>query len=379
MRVALVHSFYSSMQPSGENAVVRSEYEALAAAGVDVQLVRADTDELEAVDGYKLRSAVRVASGWGRDPLDELDAIRPDVIHVHNTFPNWGDRWVGQVAAPVVHTLHNFRPLCAAGTLYRDGAICTLCADGATRHAVRHACYRGSRVASLPLAIRNHGGPANNRLLRGADRLITLSARMRDIYVGGGADPTRTLVWPNFLQSTLDPGARIPRKRGDRFLFVGRLSEEKGPARLAEQWPVGGPPLDIIGDGPQRVRVAAAAAANPAITVHGTQERARVIAVMSEARALVMPSVCYEGFPLTYAEALACGLPVLTFEPCNVVEFVREDGTGSVLRWDASIGDQLPGSAVLAQWSERCRPVFEARYTEAAYLRRATSLYEELL
>jgi glycosyltransferase involved in cell wall biosynthesis len=50
---------------------------------------------------------------------------------------------------------------------------------------------------------------------------------------------------------------------------------------------------------------------------------------MRRASALVIPSRWMEGFPVIYAEALVSGLPVLTFEPCNVVEFVTEDETGA--------------------------------------------------
>ena len=62
MKVAIVHSYYSSRQPSGENVVVDAQAAALRAQGVDVRIIAARTDALESNGGYKLRSAVTVTS-----------------------------------------------------------------------------------------------------------------------------------------------------------------------------------------------------------------------------------------------------------------------------------------------------------------------------
>ncbi len=83
----MVHSFYSSAQPSGENTVVLNEVEALRRAGHEVALFAAHTDELEGEVFYKLRSGMRVATGYGRNPLKAINEFSPDVVHVHNLFP----------------------------------------------------------------------------------------------------------------------------------------------------------------------------------------------------------------------------------------------------------------------------------------------------
>jgi hypothetical protein len=84
----MVHSFYSSAQPSGENTVVLNEVDALRRAGHEVALFAAHTDELEGEVFYKLRSGMRVATGYGRNPLKAINDFSPDVVHVHNLFPN---------------------------------------------------------------------------------------------------------------------------------------------------------------------------------------------------------------------------------------------------------------------------------------------------
>ena len=107
MRVAIVHSYYSSRQPSGENVVVDAQAAALTEAGHDVHVVARRTDEEERRSLHSVRAAWTVATGVGADPTDELRAFRPDVVHVHNLFPNFGTSWLARWAGPVVATLRD--------------------------------------------------------------------------------------------------------------------------------------------------------------------------------------------------------------------------------------------------------------------------------
>ncbi|MDG4864954.1 glycosyltransferase, partial [Streptomyces sp. T-3] len=146
MRIAVVHSFYGSAAPSGENLVVAAQAEALRRAGHDVHLVTAATDDLADQPLYALRSATTVATGRGRSPLGRLRELAPDLVHVHNLFPNFGRAWVSSWRGPLVTSLHNYRPLCANGLLYREGALCTRCPDGDRWAGLRGGCYRESRA-----------------------------------------------------------------------------------------------------------------------------------------------------------------------------------------------------------------------------------------
>ena len=139
MKIALVHSFYRS-GPSGENAVVELQAAALSRAGHEVTVVSRSTDSLMARPLYSLEAAYRVITGRGANPLKELELLGPDVVHVHNLFPNFGDRWMFAARQPIVVTQHNFRSVCAAGILWRDGSPCELCPTVGTHHAVRNGC-----------------------------------------------------------------------------------------------------------------------------------------------------------------------------------------------------------------------------------------------
>lgn len=376
MKIAVIHSYYSSAQPSGENIVVDAQVGALRESGIDVEVIAARTDELEPKRGYKVRSAVNVATGIGPRPLLRLRAFDPDVVHVHNLFPNWGTRWLDQWPGPIVATVHNFRPMCAAGTLYRDGQACTLCPDHGSHNALKYSCYRSSRVATLPLAIRSRGGAAKDTLLCRADRIIALSARARGIYVHAGIPADRITVIPNFVEDVgFNPHAPI----GNEWVYIGRLTQEKGIAGLVENWPKGHK-LKIYGDGPLRQQVQNASSHNADIRYVGPIPRAQVPAALAGSMGLIFPSEWAEGFPTTYVEALAAGRPVVARRGNSAADDVSESAAGVV--FDAWHQLEQALSSTEAQ-ALRLGTIANAHYmtsfTRDTWLSRMLSIYSSVI
>lgn len=378
LRIAVVHSFYASGQPSGENEAVRDQVRALRTAGHEVALVAAHTDALAARRFYAVRATARVATGRGRSPVAALRDFAPDLVHVHNLFPNFGRGWVRSWDGPLVATLHNYRPLCAGATLSRDGITCTRCLDGDPWAGVRHGCYRDSRLATAPLAWANRRGAVDDPLLRRADRLVVVSELSRRMYLRARIEADRVALIPNFVD---DPGpCTAPRTDGpprERWVFAGRLSAEKGVLDLVRRWPES-VPLDIVGDG--ELLDPARATAPSSVRFLGRLDRAELRRRLPSYLGLVFPSRCLEGAPLVQVEALAAGLPILAFDGSSVAESVRSLGTGATVGW------QEPLAPVLTAASERfpglrahCRRVFDTYFTERAWLRQAEQLYREAL
>lgn len=377
MRIALVHSFYSSRQPSGENVSVLAELGALRRAGHEAELFSARTDQLERSVLYAPTTALRVATGVGRAPINALRDFAPDLVHVHNLFPNFGRNWVRNIVVPLVATLHNYRPLCANALLFRDGHVCTLCPSGKPWSGVRYGCYRGSHFATVPVAWANRRGERGNALLQRADRLITPSELARDIYANFGIPESKLAVWPHFLPDESDPGP-TNEANPSAWLYVGRLSAEKGVTQLVNMWPRNHR-LWIVGDGPDRSQVSVASKGKP-IELLGPREHGDVLRLMQKSLGVIFPSRCWETFGRAYLEALATGLPVIAFEPNVVADFVRRDETGFVASWDQDLSLVLERAIErLTHFRSRCRAVFEERYREDAHVSRAEALYRALL
>src|SRR6185437_9782112 len=159
MRILLVHNRYRSSAPSGENRVVDQEGEALAAQGHEVIRFGRSSDEIGQWSVAK-KASLPVRTIWSHETYRDLKAVlrehRPDVVHVHNTFPLLSASVLyacRDAGVPVVATIHNYKLACANGTFFRDGAVCHDCAHGLSVQAVQHGCYRGSRTATAPVVL----------------------------------------------------------------------------------------------------------------------------------------------------------------------------------------------------------------------------------
>jgi glycosyltransferase involved in cell wall biosynthesis len=370
MRVSVIHSFYRTQQPSGENLVVGQQADLLDRAGVDVGMVARYSDDLGLLG--PVTSAVTVASGLGQDPTAELRSQNPDVVHVHNLFPNFGTRWLRGYPRPIVVTVHNYRPLCANGLLLRDGHFCRACLDSNTSQAVRHGCYRDSRLASVPLAIATRGGARRNPLLRRADAVVVLSEVQREIYAAAGLDPGKVHIVPHGL-----PDRAVDSVPGDGWLFIGRLTAEKGLADLLSDWPAD-IPLTVIGQGPLRDCLHTVAGSQVTWRTGGPHEVAEALAA---AQGLVFPSLAVETMSLVVIEALRAGTPVVARRGTVAAELVRREGAGAVydggrdsLREALNICRQA-GPALRAA----ARSAYEAEFTEQLWLERMLALYASLV
>ncbi|MFD3515681.1 glycosyltransferase [Streptomyces sp. NPDC058657] len=337
MRVLVVHNRYSSAQPSGENRVVDEEVALLRAAGHRVGLFERRSDDIA---GLSLlgKVAVPLQVPWNRSVRAELAARlrteRPDVVHVHNVFPLLSPAVLAacaDVGVPVVATLHNYSQICPPGTLRRDGRLCTDCVGSAVPlAAVRHGCYRGSRLATVPLAV---GLVVNRRRWwTGVERFFCISEAQRELLVRSGMPPGLLAVKHNFVP---DPGARRT-DGGEHLLFLGRLAEAKGVRLLMAAWDelaAGGGvgvPLVIAGAGPLAGEVTAWAAGRDDVRYVGLYDPAQCREAVARALAVVAPSMALETFGLVVAEAMAAGVPAVAAGHGAFVELV-EDGVSGLL------------------------------------------------
>src|ERR1700683_513139 len=128
MRILQVHNRYRSGAPSGENRVVDQEAQALAAAGHEVTRFGRGSDEIGHWPLAKkppLPARTVGSRETFRDLKTTLREQRPEVVHVHNTFPLLSASVLyacRDARVPVVATIHNYRLACANGPAFRQGA-----------------------------------------------------------------------------------------------------------------------------------------------------------------------------------------------------------------------------------------------------------------
>lgn len=323
MKIMMINSFYSRSKPSGENELFVELYKGLLDFGVHVTPITLETDVEELKSSFKLRSAINVAIGrGGKNPIRGIDRINPDLIHVNNLFPNFSSSWIRKSDTPKVITIHNYRPICAAGTLSRNGKFCDLCIMKPTS-AVRFGCYRNSRIATIPFFI--------GRLLRIQEKylarfqkIIVPSQRALGIFKSVGIANSRWEVIPHSIKSSK---TEIQGKT-EKFVFIGRLSAEKGIENILNLWPKN-VFLDVIGDGDMdKIKYLD----REEINFLGKIPREEVIRSIPSYKALIFSSSSPESaLPLVALECLAFGLPIISVDHNTVADAIREGGFGFVL------------------------------------------------
>jgi glycosyltransferase involved in cell wall biosynthesis len=198
---------------------------------------------------------------------------------------------------------------------------------------------------------------------------IALSQFARQKFIEGGLPAERIAVKPNFVHP--DPGRK--RGPGEYALFVGRLSEEKGLRVLLKAWEHlhTDIPLHIAGDGPLKNELQGAISGNKirGCTALGPLSGADVLRAMQSARVLIVPSVWFEGFPVTIAESFACGLPVIASRLGSLHEIVDDGCTG--MHFSAGNPEELAANvewawshpSEIAAMGRNARAEYEAKYT----------------
>lgn len=323
MRITAIHSIYSSASVSGENIAVELQTRALSEAGHNIDLYTRSTDALLDSRGYRLGSALRVMTGIdiGHGSLPKPEGNTHALI-LHNLFPNFGTNWIKEWPGPVVTVIHNYRYVCANGLLLREGAPCTLCLNGSSWPAIRHGCYRGSALATVPLAIANLRPLSRVTPLARADAVVAQSEQSKALFQRIGLSEDRLHYIPGFTEN-FPPNEGEPEKS---WAFVGRLSAEKGLDTLLRDWP-NSETLDVIGSGDDEPQLKELAGDN--VTFLGALDHDDVLRLLGNYRGLVFPGVCWEGaHPMVVREALALGVPVVAAVGSAAADLIASFGGG---------------------------------------------------
>jgi glycosyltransferase involved in cell wall biosynthesis len=357
MIILSVHNSYQ--QPGGEDEVFRQEAQLLEQHGHQVIRCQAHNDEVTGKSSLELLAKTIYNTDAYRRVLALIKETRPDVMHVHNTFPLLSPAVyyaAAKESVPVVQTLHNYRLLCAPGTLHRDNHVCEECIGTFSPWpAVLHGCYRGSRSASAAAA----GMLTIHRLLKTYSKTVTTYIALSDFavskFVQAGIPKDKIVVKPNFVDP--DPG------RGDgpggHCIFAGRLQPEKGILTLLNAWTQQSLPFDleIAGDGDLAPEVAAAAERCPRIHWHGRLQKAQLHDRIKKAAAMLVPSTWYEPFGVVVAEAFAMGVPVIASKIGALASIVTHGRTG--LHFTPGNADDL--AAQLRWFHEHPKAALEMR------------------
>jgi glycosyltransferase involved in cell wall biosynthesis len=334
MKILVVHNHYR--QPGGEQMAVMAQIALLRQQGHEVLEYTRHNREIDTygvIDKALFFPRTVFSRPVYRELLDLARRERPDVAHLHNVFPLLSPAAYAALhsaGVPMVQTIHNFRLLCPNGLFFTHGQICERCKHGNTLHAVRWRCYRHSRTLSALYAAAI-GAHRLAGTFAAVDRFIALTEfAAAKLGESGVVAKDRISVLGNFLPDPLpEPGAR--HGRSGSVVFLGRIAAEKGVVTLVEAAAqVPEVSVKILGEGPdgERCRALAQSLGTTNVQFLGTVTGEPKWAMLREALAVVVPSLCYEQLPFTILESMAAGTAIVASRHGGLATLVqhRENG-----------------------------------------------------
>ena len=387
--VLLVHDYYQV--PGGEDVVVANEKHLLETHGHAAALYARRNEEISRMGALeKIRSALGMffSIRTYREVRRSIRENRISLVHVHNTLPLIGPAVYYAAlreGVPVVQTVHNFRLLCPNALFYRDGHICEDCTKKGLHCAVKHRCYRGSRLQTVlcVLSTRLH------RALKTYSRLhyITLTDFNRQKLLAlGQIPPENVSVKPNFVEpsETIVPYAA----RENQVVYIGRLDALKGIRLLLEAWARyersgGGMKLIICGTGPEETwcREYLTREKLKQAELRGFVPNSAARALMGQSKALILPTQWYEGFPMTIVEAFSVATPVICSDLGNAGSLISDGVTG--FKFPADSAERLAQTLNRLQHaesvSEGALKTYQENFTAEANYRQLMAIYSKAM
>ena len=274
----------------------------------------------------KLRVGVSWALNIGNSPWRQIKELKPDIILIHNLYPGFSSKWIRKKEIPRIYWLHNYRFFCLASTFLFQNQECLICAQSVSYKALLRKCADGSILKTISTYLRlkmNQDLPEISEL----DHWVTLSPKSRNLFLQTPLKSKNISIIPNFV----DSNDVKPTFLSDKWVFVGRLSAEKGILALTKNLP-DSIKLDIYGAGPARAQLEVICANKKNINLKGNLDRETLLDLLPNYTGGFVPSLAPEGIPTTFLEYSAAGLPIIGWEMNSTSDFIVEYECGVTLK-----------------------------------------------
>jgi glycosyltransferase involved in cell wall biosynthesis len=386
MRILIIHNHYGNYAVGGEAMVMKAEADLLRSHGHEVLVYERTNDEILRRGFWEGLKAFKNMC-WSPEGYNavaaQIEAFEPDIMHVHNykfllspsIFKAAKDRCVATCL-----TLHNYRLICPAGQLLRDGKVCEDCINASPYRMIFYRCAFDSFVKNFAQFYLYHGTQKRHFLIPWVDAYIALTSFGKSKFVEGGLPENKVFVKPNFMVDP-DPENNFQNRYG--ALYIGRISKEKGVETLLEAWRGINYPLKVIGDGPLASGLRAKASFN--VKFHGPLEHGTCLGMIRKAAFLVFPSVCYEGFPLTILESLANGIPIIASDLGPRREMIKNGFNGflypsdNILILREKIRTLIDNPDLCKEMGENARDFYLANFTPEKNYSQLMAIYESAI
>lgn len=385
--VLIVHNYYKV--PGGEDSVVRNEGKLLRDNGHKVVIYSRDNHEIDKKNILK-KIMLPFESVFSIKTYREIKEIikreKIEIVHVHNTLPLISSSVyyaAKNCGVPVVQTLHNFRLLCPGATFTKGNIICEECLEKGLMCAVKSRCYRKSFIQTIVLVL----NLVFHRIIgtyKKVDAFISLTEFNKKKFIGLLPED-KIFVKPNFVNQNYLENSDNEEK--GYFLFLGRIDEIKGIDLLLESWKdIKDVKLLIVGKGPYEEKAKEYVRVNNMNNIEflGYKDKHEVLEIISKAIALIIPSQCYEGFPMTIVESFSLSVPVIASDIGNLSTIIKDGNNGLLFKYNSykelskKINDLLYNKELRSDLANGAKNDFNNKYNEVINYKILTDIYNSI-
>ncbi len=382
MRILLVHNYYQHR--GGEDSVVEQEAKALSEQN-EVKVI--STKNKKGIIGIIQFLLYTFNIFEARRIVNQAKEFKADIIHIHNMHYGFGPlviRFLHKSGFKIAMTLHNFRLICPSATLYYNKKLHTESIyEDFPWTAVKARSLDNSFMKSVITAFtywlhKKWGTWAM------VDKYFTFSDFSKSIFLKSSLNlrEDQLIVKPNFVERNIHSSIR----NQEYFVYIGRLSDEKGILQLLDAIAPTKHIIHIYGTGPLQTEVEQYAHKYPHIVYNGFQPSELLQDALSNAKALIVPSVCYEGMPMTVLEAFALGTPVIASDIGILAQLAVPSQTG--LLFDPFNSDSIIHA--LNTWEnldsnqkdlmrKNCVAIYNSNYTKASNITLLENTYRNII
>ena len=300
-----------------------------------------------------------------------------DVIHYHNISLVGGPKILEYGQAIKLYTMHEYWLVCPTHILFRfNRAPCT-----------QPHCFACTLTFKRPPQWWRYSGLLKSAINQ-VDTFIAPSRFSKEKHYGIGLD-IPIVHLPNFIPATNDTTSTLVEpcdvKVPDApyFLFVGRLEKLKGLQKLIPIFRhYQKAQLLIAGKGSYGPRLRQLSEGTNNIKFLGHLTSRQLQTLYRQATALIVPSLCFEMFPLVILEAFKEQTPVIVRNLGGMPEPIEESGGGFIYNTDeelALIMDRLLADpSYRSELGLRGYQAYQQNWTAEVHLKRYLSLIHEI-
>lgn len=381
IKILFIHTYYQ--QRGGEDHAFEADVALFKKKGYEVDVLTFSNRQnallkflffpFNVVSYFKTRAAIK--------------RFNPSIVHIHNLFFAASPSVLYAIKhsnVPSVLTVHNFRFFCPSGTLFnKDGLYTKSIGTKFPWNAVKDRVYNGYAIATFLVAF-SFWLHKQLKSWNKIDTLVFLNDHVKNLF-----ESTNPILFTNrtVIKSNAIGGMDyLGLQRDQSFIFIGRLSPEKGLLFLLEAFSYSSAKFKVVGDGVLKQKVQALAKVNPNIIYLGYQKREFIAEQLNKCGALVLGSGCMEMAPLIVIEAMACGTPVIAPDIITLRKFIVDGYNGMYYKPN----DKQSFLQVIEKflhlpekdkntYSLNARQYYETEFTEEASYKAGKTIYQNLL